>query len=318
MKKQILILWAMLLISLGAVAQTDVTSQYLTNADFDDSSSWQTGNITTGQNANSLNVEGWTLASSAAWSSSAAFGFGTSGQINGVTIPSTDSNGNTGGGALGISTGWGGVCQYTQDVTFTAGKYRISYAAYNGLSGKTQSNNYIGFIPNSGTAIYGAITNFTYGEWVTGEVVILLTQPTSGKVSVGLGAVSGGSGDNAKVFIDYVKIEAYNPTEVVNSECGSYISNTSASWTNPSNATNSGSATCNGVTMLERWFNSIPTGDITSYTANLPNGIYETSVYCHGHVAWVTSPVTSSGATGYTTLSANGVTADIPVILNTG
>ena len=98
----------------------------------------------------------------------------------------------------------------------------------------------------------------------------------------------------------------------------SKVSNQTTAWTNPLNASNHGEVFQGGVTMPERWFSTMPVGEIMSQSVDLPDGIDEAEVYCHGHVAWVTSPVTVSGATGYTTLSVNGVEADIPVILNTG
>lgn len=97
----------------------------------------------------------------------------------------------------------------------------------------------------------------------------------------------------------------------------STVSSESEAWTDPQESNNHANITQNNITMTERWFNRIPTGEIMSQTVTLPNGTYEAQVYCHGHVAWVSS-LASDGATGYTTLSANGVVADIPVIHNTG
>ena len=302
MKQKLLILWAFLLTSLGAMSQTDVTDLYLTNAGFDDSSSWQSGNIAAGGSANPVNVAGWTQASSAAWSSSGAIGFGTSGQINGVTVPSTGYNGST-GGALGISTGWGGVCQYTQDVTLPAGKYRISYAIYNGLDGKYQSYNYIGFIPNSGTAKYGVINNFIYGEWMTEDIIVELTEETSGKISVGLGAVSGGSGDNAKVFIDYVKIEAWNAAEAMMP--GSTV--TPGSWTGNTGTYQS--------TYPEYYSGSHFTGDAMTSTTTVDNGTYSADVYFHSHMAWISNAASDGTLNSY--ITANNVTRQVGIVNNT-
>ena len=77
----------------SAWAQTDVTSTYLTNAGFDTQSDWQTSNVAAGSGKNSINVDGWTSNGGAAWSSSAAFGFGGTGQINGAAIPANNSIG---------------------------------------------------------------------------------------------------------------------------------------------------------------------------------------------------------------------------------
>ena len=97
----------------------------------------------------------------------------------------------------------------------------------------------------------------------------------------------------------------------------SVVSNESEAWTDPQSSYNHANITKDDITLTERWFDKIPTGEIMAQTVSLPNGTYEAQVYCHGHVAWVSSSA-PAGATGYTTLSVNGVTADIPVIHNTG
>ena len=328
MKKQFLIFWVMMLASLAAVAQTDVTSQYLTNAGFDDETSFVSSTIYTYANdANTYggvsscqSVTGWTADATGDGKAGGAMqygcGYGLSG--TGYICPTSDANGNTSGGVLALAGCWNNSAGYSQSVTLPAGFYRISYKVYNaGTNIIANYTNTIGFVESGGTTHYSA-DEFTSNEWTEGSVLFSLSEEKSGTIHVGYNCANVGSANSPKLFVDYIKIEVYNTAELPEMEMGKLVNNATSAWTNPSNASNSGSATCNGVTMLERWFSSTLTGDITTYTANLPNGIYETSVYCHGHVAWVTSPVTTSGATGYTTLSANGVTADIPVILNTG
>lgn len=287
----------------SAWAQTDVTDLYLTNAGFDDSSSWQSDNIAASGEANSKSLGGWTLVKSAPWSSSGALGFGTSGQINGASIPNMSYNGST-GGALGISTGWGGICQYTQQVTLPPGKYRISYAAYNCLSGKTQSFNYIGFIPDSGEAQYGTINNFLYATWMTDEIIVELTEQTSGKISVGLGAVTEGSGNNAKVLIDYVKIEAYNAAETMMP--GNDI--TPGSWT--------GNTGTYQNTYQEYYKGSHFTGDAMTSTTSVENGTYSADVYFHSHMAWISQVANDGTLNAY--IKGNNVTKTTEIINNTG
>ena len=328
MKQKLLILWAFLLTSLGAMAQTDVTSTYLTNAGFDDETSFVSSTIYTYANDANTNggvsscqsVTGWTADATGDGKAGGAMqygcGYGLSG--TGYICPTSDANGNTSGGVLALAGCWNNSAGYSQSLTLPAGFYRISYKVYNaGTNIIANYTNTIGFVESGGTTHYSA-DEFTSNEWTEGSVLFSLSEEKSGTIHVGYNCANVGSANSPKLFVDYIKIEVYNTAELPEMEMGKLVNNATSAWTNPSNASNSGSATCNGVTMLERWFSSTLTGDITTYTANLPNGIYETSVYCHGHVAWVTSPVTTSGATGYTTLSANGVTADIPVILNTG
>lgn len=298
------ILGTLLGLHITASAQTDVTDQYLTNAGFDDSSSWQSENITTAATANSKEIAGWTLASSAAWSSSAAFGFGGSGQINSADIPATGSDGTSTGGCLGISTGWGGICQYTQNVTFLPGKYRISYAAYNNLESKTQSYNFIGFVPDNGTATYGVINNFIYQTWMTDEIILELKETTSGKISVGLGAVSEGSGNNAKVLIDYVKIEAWNAVETMMP--GSDV--TPASWTGNTGTYQSEYPEYYSATHF--------TGDAMTNTTSVDNGTYSADIFFHAHQAWIGSVAADGTLNAY--IKANGVTRPTEIVNNTG
>ena len=202
------------LISLAALAlcmgsawadSEDVTSTYLTNAGFDTESSWQTSNVAAGGSANCKDVDGWTGNGGAAWSSSAAFGFGGTGQINGAAVPSTNSDGAAKGGCLGLSVGWSGTSLYTQTATLPKGVYKLTYAAYNAGT-KTQATNKIGVTVGS-TNYYGNTSSFTVGTWITESIDFELSEETSCTFSVGITAVSGGSGDNAKLLVDYIKLE---------------------------------------------------------------------------------------------------------------
>lgn len=184
-------------------AQTDVTSTYLTNAGFDDKSGWITGNI---QQATAHAATNWVATSSGdTWWYGGAVGYGSLLTINSVTAPATNPEGAVEGGALGLSAGWGCIMKYTQEVTLPAGVYTLSYKAYNANTAATQANNYIGFISSSVTA-YGKTTSFTANTWVEESVSFALTTETQGNISVGIGAISGGSGANAKLFVDGVTL----------------------------------------------------------------------------------------------------------------
>ena len=177
----------------------------IANASFDVEGDFQTTNIATAADANSLAVSEWTSNGGAAWSASAVFGYGSEGQINGVTVPATGKDGNATGGALGISVGWGGVVAYTQEVTLPAGDYKLTVDAFNGLESATQGISQLGFVAE-GASYVSSRNSFPYNEWVTDEVAFTLETETTGKIQVGLGAVSGGSGSNAKVFFDNVTL----------------------------------------------------------------------------------------------------------------
>lgn len=192
-------------ISAQALAQTDVTDTYLKNAGFDTESDWQTGNVATSKSTNAIAVSEWTSNGGASWSSSAAFGIGGTGQINGAAVPSTNSDGGTTGGVLGLSVGWSGASSYTQTVTLPKGSYVLSYAAYNAHTA-TQAKNLIGAVVG-GTTYYGSIDQFPNGKWVKDNVYFDVTEESASvTISVGIQAASGGSKDNAKLFVDYVKL----------------------------------------------------------------------------------------------------------------
>ena len=300
MKKTYFILWVLLLFAANAMAQTDVTSIYLTNAGFDDSSSWQSGNMPSTENPNSAEVTGWKLTTSAGWSSSAAFGYGTTGQANGAEVPANGPDGNNSGGALGISTGWGGKICYEQQVELPAGKYRISYTAYNNNPSATQSFNFIGFITDGGDEHYGIINNFLYQTWMEDEIYLHLSEPTKGKICVGLGAVSEGSGNNAKVFIDHVKIEAYNAAE-------SLMPGTSyrlKDWEGYQKLYNN--------TYPEYYMGNHYTGPVMKSVYEVENGTYSADIIFQAHKAWIDQVVSNGTLNAF--IKANNITKPTEVI----
>jgi hypothetical protein len=304
-------LFAILIAVLGVQtlsAQTDVTSTYLTNAGFDDNSSWITGNV--GQ-ATTKAAKGWTATSSGdTWWYGGAVNYGSSYTVNSVTPPAKNPDGNAEGGALGISAGWGCTVTYKQEVTLPAGVYTLKYKAYNANTGATQANNYIGFTSSSVTA-YGKTTNFTANTWVEESVTFVLSSQTTGNISVGMGAISGGSGANAKLFVDGVTL-TYKPftdvTEANPVDLTSMVSNTKAAWTGATETPG-----YDGVTMVAVYKGSDWTGDALSQTINgLPAGNYRMEVYCQAHSSWDTD-VAAEGATGYTYLCANEYKLDVPI-----
>ena len=210
--KRKLLLAALFVVSafgFNAKAQTDVTDTYLTNAGFDDATCWTTGNINASGAANKVN--GWTANGGVAWTYGTSLGYGTNAQLNSATAPSLNPQGVAEGGALALSVGWGGIISYTQEITLIPGEYTLAYKAYNANANTennnnpTQANNYIGFksLENS---YYGGITSFKSNEWVEESITFIITKETTGNISVGIGAVSGGSGSNAKLFIDGITL----------------------------------------------------------------------------------------------------------------
>jgi len=194
-------------VELAMSAAGDVTAMFLTNAGFE-SCTETTGNAAASGSAAPLDIEGgWTQVSNAAWSSSAVVTYGGSGQVNGVSAPSTDNAGN-GGKTLGVSVGWSGDVTYqSAAITLPAGVYTLKVYAYNNLSGVTQFTSKFGFVPTEGAATMSTKASFAYATWETDQVTFTLNDATEGKIQVGGQAISGGSGSNAKVFFDNITIE---------------------------------------------------------------------------------------------------------------
>ena len=302
--KKTYLLWIFLLITANVYPQTNVTDIYLTNAGFDDSSSWQSVNMESLNSPNSAEVTGWTLVSSAPWSSSATFGYGSTGMANGAPVPSAGPDGSTTGGALGISTGWGGEIRYEQQVTLPAGKYRISYSVYNNCQEATQSLNFIGFVTDAGEEHFGVINNFLYQTWMEDEIYLHLTEPTKGTICVGLGAISGGSGVNAKVFIDHIKIEAYNAAE-------SMMPGTSLrilDW--------EGNTGVYQNTYQEYYKDNHYTGTVMRSEYNVEKGVYSADIVFHSHKAWIDQVVDNGTLNAF--IKANNITLPTEVVNDNG
>ena len=209
MRKQFLLIASAMLCGASAFAQVDVTSTYVVNPGFEDCTAFAAGQnaAATGSAAGTdYTSAGWTLNGQASWSNSAVMAYGSGSQINGVAIPSTDSEGNTTGQALGISVGWGAQLYYksADQVTLPAGTYKLQADFINVLSGVTQFNVILGFGSDQSTD-----ENVAYNTWSTKSVTFTLSEETAGQFWIGGGAISGGSGSNAKVFIDNIKLFFY-------------------------------------------------------------------------------------------------------------
>ena len=234
MKK--LFLFSMLCIAslLGLRAQTDVTSTYLTNADFSQSTALTTDIYGYGhdnadpQKGNGQacfgmqEVEGWTLVETSvdpdgnyghSGVGSGVLAYGSDYQLKGnnKAAPATNPDGEATGNCLGFFGVWGRGGYYYQGVTLAAGKYTITIPMYN-QSGTQANTTYTGFFPTSGTNQTVAV-NPTVGQWVNQTVTFTLTAETAGQIRIGYQSTGSGSGANPMLFIDGVKIE-YTPQVV--------------------------------------------------------------------------------------------------------
>jgi hypothetical protein len=207
----------------------DVTDTYLTNAGFDDESSFATADVAGAKDINKMqSVSGWSAFTDAAgWVASATVPVGSTINVNGVTAPTKKMDGTVSGGVLGLAIGWGCNIGYTQSVTLSAGFYTLKYAAYNANTSATGiATNLFGFVPDEGTAIYGSETTFKSSTWTSEEIAFELTSETSGKISVGYQSLSGigmSSAKSAKLFVDYVQLDFQSYWDVYSAQAQASI-----------------------------------------------------------------------------------------------
>lgn len=219
-KRKLLFAAALFLFSAGAWAQTDVTSTYLTNADFEAdealTSTYLYGYGKDGSPYGFQPITGWTSvvlngASDGGYANSGmaggVFSYGSATQLKGnaKAAPATNPNGEATGKCFGFFGVWGCGGYYYQDVNLAAGHYTITVPMYN-QSGTQSNTTYTGFFPTSGTNRTVAV-NPTVGQWVNQTVTFDLAVATEGQIRIGYQSTGSGSGANPMLFIDCVKIE---------------------------------------------------------------------------------------------------------------
>ena len=219
MKRKLLLAALCVVGALGfkANAQTDVTSTYLTNADFSQSTAltdtYLYGYSKDGSPANFQTVTGWThqvtktngSGTGAGGYAGGVFSYGSSTHLKGNDkgAPSAGPNGES-GNCFGFFAVWGAGGYYYQNVTFPAGAYIIKVPMYN-QSGTQANTSYTGFFPTNGTNQTVAV-NPTVGQWVEQSVSFTLDAETAGQIRIGYESTGSGSGANPMLFIDKVQI----------------------------------------------------------------------------------------------------------------
>lgn len=208
MKLKSLLAFAMLIAGGGSLwAQTDVTSTYITNAGFDESSDFQTGNVATGGSNQRKAVTGWTNTGGDTYTTGAAIGFGTTGQINGANLPSTNSDGTATGGALCLNAAWQSQVWYAQEVTLPAGNYTMTFKVNNvGQNAQFEKDPVMfSFTTTDGSSFSGNVHSYPVSTWTTQTITFALAAETTGSIKIGYKASNTGSGNTPKLVVDYVK-----------------------------------------------------------------------------------------------------------------
>lgn len=208
--------------TLGLQAQTDVTSQYLKNAGFDDETSFVTSNVRTyakdvieNEVSQAQPVNGWTLAvENGDARACGAVAFGASYYFGGEGyVAPTEAKEEASAGLLGLVNVWDAVTNYVQEVTLAPGVYELSYLVYNkgnnGAGGQDIQANLFGYIAPDGTAYYGNLTTFNLDTQISDVVKFSVSEEGAGQISVGFDAKNAGNASSPHLFVDNVKLLYY-------------------------------------------------------------------------------------------------------------
>lgn len=149
-------------------------------------------------------LENWTAVSEGQYAYSGVAAYGSETAVNSTLAPATDIAGGM-GSALGISAAWGNKMSYTQDVTLPAGKYILSYEAYNSNPTANVAANLTGVTVGE-TSFNSALTSYEGSKWTTEAIAFELTEESTVTVTVGYTSNNIGSGSTAKLWYDNVNI----------------------------------------------------------------------------------------------------------------
>ena len=209
MKKRLLtnILWLAALCANAQSTPLDISQFYLSNSGFDSNFNYkagQTNNVAEEIKA----VAGWTADLSASYTIVGTYEFGFKGVYNTATVPATGYDGESGGG-LAFSTGWEQTFKFYQTVSLPAGTYTLRVPTYNG-SNQTAAISQVAWILTGGTPVTSTVSSYATNQWKLDQITFTLTKTTTGKIQFGMKAAAGGSGNSAKLLVDYVQLLGEN------------------------------------------------------------------------------------------------------------
>lgn len=205
-KKSTLLSLACLCAASMMAASEDVTSQYLTNYQFDGPDYTWNKDASSQINEQAGTVAGWTFSKLPEWYAvgTAEYGSGIKTKGQGV-IPSAGYEGST-GGCITFATAWGGEIYATQQVTLPKGTYTLYAPTYSeNASGGTAGTSLLAWLPEGGDAVS---SNMTYENktWKLDKITFRIAKETTGQIRIGYTNAAGGSGATAKPCIDYLQI----------------------------------------------------------------------------------------------------------------
>lgn len=300
---------ALLAIGGSAWAQTDVTSTYLTNADFEGTYSVETS-LNGGDRA-IYKPDGWTVTreSGNQYDMTA---------LNSNCLAWNNFSGKAQLASGGNNTYWIRIkngtpkLKLTQEVTLPAGSYTFSADAYKNGSGGEH------YLMANGKEVSLSGNEDT---WRKLSIDFVLLQETT--VTLGFRYQHNSAGnekfiafDNFKLIANYIAdATESNPVDIT-----ALVGTAKANWTG---ATEEGAATGSdgaSINRVSKYSEQHFTGDVMSQTINdLPLGKYNVEYYANANcAAWNCSPIAEAdGATDRTVFYANDASAGVP-ILNDG
>ena len=309
MNKFYLLMLAFTLIGGGrALAQTDVTSTYIDNANFDTGTPVSGIVVTYAKDKKANNTDRASLQEVDSWKPSdtedakagGLYKYGSKADLGskGNTVPEADETHT--GNALGIVAVWDAKAQYTQEAkqTLAAGTYTLTVDVYNQAGSVAPTKSLIGFISDAGDEYLAPASAYTVGSWQTVTYTFVLNEATKGKFSLGMTSAHTGSGSSPHFFFDNLKlisgnaeldantkkVEGATPENPVVTDFvknGTFDSNVN-SWSSTTNAQNRGTAhNQTGAftgNFYENWNASAFKGKMYQQVKNIPNGTYKLKI----------------------------------------
>lgn len=149
-------------------------------------------------------LDSWTEVKEGDYAYSGVAAYGSETAVNSVVAPATDMIGGE-GYALGLSCAWGNKMSYTQEVTLAAGKYVLSYEAYNSNPTATIATNLTGVTVGE-TTYASTLTSYNGSEWTNDAIQFEVAEKGTVTVTVGYVSNNIGSVSTAKLWYDNVTI----------------------------------------------------------------------------------------------------------------
>lgn len=276
-------LFAILIAVLGVQtlsAQTDVTSTYLTNADFS-------------------STDGWTQYISGSYRDIGSGNIG--GKLASYAASSTDATHLNSEYFFGFQCRWSGnYSSYNQETSqlLPAGVYTLSYDVQN-VNGSTTAATYnnLFYVKVGEKTLSDASTEWMKGKssWTSHSITFLITDPTKVTVSLGYGTGSNNfhTNNTPVLYVSHLKL-TYRGVDDINAEnpadFTSLIKNPSFEtgnldgWTyksssdtgvKPNSDNTYKTSGVDGNYLYNTWWQGTP---LTQTVGNIPNGIYELKV----------------------------------------